>query len=97
MIARGEDDVKKAAEALNELNCPGKAPDAQVYGLAGDIGSAENCQRLADEVSKTTNHVNIFIANAGATYIGQFDDTTEEGFANVMHVNVNSVFFSIQK
>ncbi|KAL3446330.1 gluconate 5-dehydrogenase [Aspergillus insuetus] len=97
LIARTESDVKAAADALNNLSAPGKEPNAQAIPIVGDISKAGECERVAAEVAKTTDHVDILLANAGATYIAQFDDYTEDEFARVMHVNVNSVFFSIQK
>lgn len=54
-------------------------------------------ERVAAEVSKTTDHIDVLLTNAGATFIGQLEDYKEEDFANVMNVNVNSVFFTIQK
>jgi NAD(P)-dependent dehydrogenase (short-subunit alcohol dehydrogenase family) len=97
LIARTESDVKAAADALNNLSAPGKEPNAQAIPIVGDISKPGECERVAAEVAKTTDHVDILLANAGATYIAPFDDYNEDEFARVMHVNVNSVFFSIQK
>lgn len=84
-------------EALNNLQGPNKHPNAQAIPIVADVSSAADLERAAAEVSKTTDHVDILLANAGATFIGQLEDYKEEDFANVMNVNVNSVFFTIQK
>ncbi|KAL3461886.1 gluconate 5-dehydrogenase [Aspergillus heterothallicus] len=97
LIARTESDVKVAAAALNNLDAPGKEQDAQAIPIVGDISKPGECERVAAEIAKTTDHVDILLANAGATYIAPFDEYTEDDFARVMNVNVNSVFFSIQK
>jgi NAD(P)-dependent dehydrogenase (short-subunit alcohol dehydrogenase family) len=97
LIARSESALADAAHALNNLKTPNKHPNAQAIPIVADISKPAECERAAAEVAKTTNHVNILIANAGATFIGKFDDYQEEDFGNVMNVNVNSVFFSVQK
>ncbi|KAI8233502.1 hypothetical protein K4K54_010277 [Colletotrichum sp. SAR 10_86] len=52
---------------------------------------------MAAEISKTTDHVDILVANAGATFIGHMDDYKEDDFDRVMKMNVSSIFFSAQK
>jgi len=47
-------------------------------------------------VSKTTNHVDILFANAGATWGAPFDDHPDDAFAKVMDLNVKSVFNTIR-
>lgn len=49
------------------------------------------------EVSKTTDHVDILFANAGATWGEKFDTHPEPAFQKVMDLNVKSVFYTVQK
>lgn len=49
------------------------------------------------EVSKTTDHVDILFANAGATWGEKFDTHPESAFQKVMDLNVKSVFYTVQK
>lgn len=53
--------------------------------------------RLVEEVKKTTDHVDILLANAGATWGEKFDTHPEAMFSKVMDLNVKSVFYTIQK
>lgn len=48
------------------------------------------------EVAKTTDHVNILFANAGATWGEKFDTHPDAAFAKVMDLNVKSVFNTIR-
>jgi len=48
------------------------------------------------EVSKTTDHVDILFANAGATWGEKFDTHPDSAFAKVMDLNVKSVFNTIR-
>jgi NADP-dependent 3-hydroxy acid dehydrogenase YdfG len=51
---------------------------------------------LVKEVSKTTDHVDILFANAGATWGEKFDTHPDSAFAKVMDLNVKSVFNTIR-
>lgn len=53
--------------------------------------------KMAAAISKTTDRVDIFVANAGATFIGDLDAHKEDDFDRVMKMNVSSIFFSAQK
>lgn len=97
LVARSQTQLNEAATALNRLETPNKYPDAEAIPVVGDVSSATDLARVAAEVAKTTDHVDILLANAGATFIGKLEDYKENDFANVMNVNVSSVFFSIQK
>jgi NADP-dependent 3-hydroxy acid dehydrogenase YdfG len=48
------------------------------------------------EVSKTTDHVDILFANAGATWGQEFDTHPDDAFAKVMDLNVKSVFNTVR-
>lgn len=48
------------------------------------------------EVGKTTDHVDILFANAGATWGAAFDEHSDGAFAKVMDLNVKSVFNTIR-
>lgn len=49
------------------------------------------------EVEKQTDHVDILLANAGATWGAPFDKHPVDAFNKVMNLNVNSVFNCVQK
>lgn len=57
----------------------------------------EELDRLVAEIAKTTDHVDILFANAGATWGEKFDTHPEKMFSKVMDLNVKSVFYTIQK
>ncbi|KAJ5379852.1 uncharacterized protein N7496_002280 [Penicillium cataractarum] len=97
LIARSESSLDEAATALNALKGPNIHPESRAIPIVGDVSSVTDLDRVVAEVSKTTDRVDILLANAGATFIGQLEDYKESDFANVMNVNVNSVFFTIQK
>ena len=86
---------QEACHILNAL--PGKAPGAQAISVPADGSKVKEIERLVAEVNKTTDHVDILFANAGATWGAPFEEHKDEHFAKVMDLNVKSVFFCAQK
>lgn len=54
-------------------------------------------QHLVSEVAKHTDHVDILLANAGATWGAPFDEHPDSAFAKVMDLNVRGVFNTIRE
>jgi len=83
--------------AVKELNAlPNLAPGAKAISVPADSAKFEGVEHLLKEVSKTTDHVDILFANAGATWGEAFDKHTDAMFAKVMDLNVKSVFNTIR-
>jgi NAD(P)-dependent dehydrogenase (short-subunit alcohol dehydrogenase family) len=85
----------EAVAALNAL--PNKRPGAQAISVPADGSKVAELDRLVAEVSKTTDHVDVLFANAGATWGAPFDEYPEQAFNKVMDLNVKGVFYTIQK
>ncbi|RDL40426.1 putative NADPH-dependent beta-ketoacyl reductase (RhlG) [Venustampulla echinocandica] len=87
---------RKAAaceEAVKTLNAlPNLAPGAKAISVPADSSTFEGVEQLVRDVSKTTDHVDILFANAGATWGEAFDTHPDAAFAKVMDLNVKSVF-----
>lgn len=83
----------EACAALNALpNIRGSA-----VAIPADLAKAGEVERLVREVEKQTDHVDILLANAGATWGAAFDEHPEQAFGKVMDLNVKSVFVCVQK
>jgi len=85
---------EEAVKALNAL--PNLAPGAKAISVPADSAKFEGVEHLLREVSKTTDHVDILFANAGATWGEAFDTHPDSAFAKVMDLNVKSVFNTIR-
>ncbi|KAG0646969.1 NAD(P)-binding [Hyphodiscus hymeniophilus] len=83
-----------AVKALNAL--PNLAPGAKAISVPADSAKVEGVEHLLKEVAKTTDHVDILFANAGATWGEAFDTHPDSAFAKVMDLNVKSVFNTIR-
>ena len=59
--------------------------------------TSRKAKRLASEIAKTTDHIDILFANAGATWGAPFETHPEDAFSKVMNLNVKSVFYTAQK
>lgn len=86
---------EEAVAALNAL--PNKRPGAIAISVPADSSKLSEIERLVAEVSKTTDHVDILFANAGATWGAPFDTHPDNAFSKVMDLNVKSVFYCAQK
>ena len=83
---------------MRELNAlPGKRPGAQAISVPADSSKISEIERLAAEIAKTTDHVDILFANAGATWGAPFETHPPDAFSKVMDLNVKSVFYTVQK
>ncbi|KAJ9651732.1 hypothetical protein H2198_009004 [Neophaeococcomyces mojaviensis] len=85
----------EAVAALNAL--PNKAPGAKAIAIAADSSKVSEIERLVAEVKKTTDHVDILFANAGATWGERFETHPDNAFSKVMDLNVKSIFYTVQK
>jgi NAD(P)-dependent dehydrogenase (short-subunit alcohol dehydrogenase family) len=86
------------AEAVAALNAlPNKRPGAQAISVPADSSKVSEIERLVAEVSKTTSHVDILFANAGASWGAPFETHPESAWNKVMDLNVKSVFYTAQK
>ena len=64
--------------------------------MPADSAKIAEVEKLVAEVGKTTDHVDILFANAGATWGEKFDTHPDSAFAKVMDLNVKSVFNTIR-
>ena len=83
-----------AVKILNGL--PNLQPGAHAISVPADSSKIEGVEYLLKEVAKTTDHVDILFANAGATWGEPFDTHPDAAFAKVMDLNVKSVFNTIR-
>jgi len=85
----------EAVDALNAL--PNKRPGAVAIAIPADFAKISEIERFAAEVAKTTDHIDILFANAGATWGAPFESHPDNAFSKVMDLNVKSVFYTVQK
>lgn len=89
--------AKACEEAVKVLNAlPNLSPGAQAISVPADSSNVEGVQALLDGVKKHTDHVDILLANAGATWGEAFDTHPDSAFAKVMDLNVRAVFNTIR-
>ncbi len=72
-------------------------PNPPTSLLQADLSQMSEIERLASEISKITPHIDILLANAGATWGERFETHPAPTFSKVMDLNVKSVFYMIQK
>ena len=93
--SRKADACAAACATLNAL--PNLAPAAAAIAVPADCATLTGVQHLVAEVAKQTDHVDILLANAGATWGEAFDTHPDAAFAKVMDLNVRGVFNLIRE
>ncbi|KAH8908944.1 NAD(P)-binding protein [Coniochaeta sp. PMI_546] len=83
-----------AVKKLNSL--PNLSPGAVAISVPADASTLAGVEHLVAEVKKHTPHVDILLANAGATWGEAFDTHPDSAFAKVMDLNVRGVFNTIR-
>ena len=80
---------EQIAETVAEFEgaYPGK-----VIGLPGDLSQMEDVKRLAAELARRENRLDVLVNNAGAAWGADFDQFPEVGWDKVMDLNVKAEF-----
>ncbi|KAI1135231.1 NAD(P)-binding protein [Hypoxylon sp. FL0543] len=92
---------RKAAaceRAVSQLNAlPNLQPGARAISVPADSSTLKGIESLVAQVRQHTEHVDILLANAGATWGEAFDTHPDAAFQKVMDLNVKSIFLTVQK
>ncbi|KAB5563037.1 hypothetical protein GE09DRAFT_1172151 [Coniochaeta sp. 2T2.1] len=83
-----------AAAKLNSL--PNLQPGSVAISVPADASTLAGVESLVSQVKKHTGHVDILLANAGASWGEAFDTHPDSAFAKVMDLNVRGVFNTIR-
>ncbi|CAP73848.1 uncharacterized protein PODANS_2_12030 [Podospora anserina S mat+] len=81
---------ESAVATLNAL--PNLSPGAKAISVPADCATQAGVTHLVEQVKKHTDHVDILLANAGATWGEYIDTHSDSAFAKVMDLNVKGVF-----
>lgn len=60
--------------------------------LPADLSTEAECRRLADEIAKREDHLDVLVNNAGATWGAPMADYDEVAFERVLALNVKAIF-----
>ena len=91
IASRKQDACIAVAEELNALDAPGS-----VEGFAGDVGTQEGIEALAQETIKRTDSLHILMNNAGVTWGAPMGAFPLDAWEKVMRVNVAGLFHLTQ-
>ena len=99
MIARGFVDggakvyiSSRKADACNALAAELSSNGGTCIAIPADLSTEDECRRLADEIAKRENKLDVLVNNAGATWGAPMADTDEAAFERVLALNVKGVF-----
>jgi NAD(P)-dependent dehydrogenase (short-subunit alcohol dehydrogenase family) len=81
---------KKVADSISATGCP-------TLFVAGDLGDAEACRKIAAEAEKKFGRIDGLVNAAGLTDRGTIDDTSVELWDRLFAVNVRAPFILTQE
>jgi len=84
----GAEGIGQAVDKLNKL--PGIK--GRALGIPANVADTKDIERLITEIKKEEDHVDIVVANAGATWGGPFEPTPDWSSAKILDLNVRGVF-----
>ena len=103
MLARGllERGAKVYISSRKAEICDAAAEELSAYGecisIVADGAKMEGIEHLANELAQRESSLDILINNAGRAWGADFDEFPENGWDDVMDINVKTVFFLTQK
>lgn len=87
LAASSQESADKAAAKLKE-----EFPESTVAGIAPNLSSLEDVQKIFGQVAKEYGRIDILVNNAGISESTPFADYTEEIFDKVINLNVKGMF-----
>ena len=87
---KSEEKAKQIKRELIE-----KGYDVDIY--KADVSKHEQVEEMIDWTIKKYNRIDVLINNAGIDQYKLFTEITEEDWANIININLNSVFYMSQE
>ncbi|CCH45773.1 3-oxoacyl-[acyl-carrier-protein] reductase [Wickerhamomyces ciferrii] len=95
LTSRKDKAVQEAVDYLQKINKLDEL-DAKIVGIASDVSNKAGVDHFFNTVKQHEDHVDILIANAGASWGEALETHPETGFDKVLDLNVKGVFLTIQ-
>jgi NAD(P)-dependent dehydrogenase (short-subunit alcohol dehydrogenase family) len=90
--ARKAEQCDETAAELNALGATGRC-----VSIPADLSGGAGAQALADAVRGHTDHVDVLVNNAGATWGAPFAEYPEDAFDKLFNINVKGAFLLTQQ
>jgi NAD(P)-dependent dehydrogenase (short-subunit alcohol dehydrogenase family) len=87
---RGLSDAARLEETVSELRARGR----RAVGIAADVTSAADCERMAAEAIAALGRIDVLVANAGVATLGPAWELTEEEWDFVVDVCLKGVWLT---
>ncbi len=79
--------------ALNETYHEICTYNIPCLAIVGDVGNANFCQSLFEQIHNKLGKIDVLINNAGISHIGLLQDMTPEEWNQILQTNLSSVFY----
>jgi NAD(P)-dependent dehydrogenase (short-subunit alcohol dehydrogenase family) len=93
LVARGADDLARAARALAE----GASPGQEVRTAVADASQPEALEELFDRIDDEIPDLNVYVANVGSGSVVPFLDVTRDEWDRIIALNLTGTFIGCQR
>ncbi|MFT4947231.1 MAG: 3-oxoacyl-[acyl-carrier protein] reductase [Natronomonas sp.] len=87
VTSRELDNIEPVAEAINESDRAGTA-----LPIACDIRDWQAIESLIEETTETLGPIDVWVNNAGASFMAPFEEISENGWKTIVDINLNGTF-----
>jgi NAD(P)-dependent dehydrogenase (short-subunit alcohol dehydrogenase family) len=87
VCSRSQERVDAVAESINESDYEGEA-----LPIACDVTDWEAIEALVEETAATFDPIDIWVNNAGASFVAPFEEISENGWKTIVDINLHGAF-----
>lgn len=81
--------LAKCQKVVDEIGANAKA-----YSV--DVSDEESVKKLVDDVVNDFGHLDVYVNNAGISFVASFEETTKEKLDQINSININGTFYGIK-
>lgn len=85
---------KKSVNELAEVTNECKAYGVSCYTYIGDMGQAQDVNKLMEELESKKIKIDVLVNNAGISHIGLLSDMSDKQWDEIIATNLSSVFYT---
>jgi NAD(P)-dependent dehydrogenase (short-subunit alcohol dehydrogenase family) len=87
VCSRSQENVDPVAEAINEADHDGSA-----LAIECDVTDWDAIEALVEETTEEFGPIDIWVNNAGASFVAPFEDISENGWKTIVDINLHGAF-----
>jgi NAD(P)-dependent dehydrogenase (short-subunit alcohol dehydrogenase family) len=88
-VVTGSRNVENCQATVDEV----KKMGGQAIALKCDVRNPDDCQAIVDAAVKEYGRLDVLVNNHGASFVSPAEDISPNGWATIININLNGLFF----